>query len=154
MNAMKCSNRRRLAAGFTLIELVAVMVVLAVLSGIALPRYFDYRERAMEAADDAALGGIATAFSDAYTRHRAYDSPSTDWITQIAHIAEAMETGELPTGLQISGDRIIDQRGYQYELEAETETEPARLTLVAGSGPDAEGGDGGGAPGGSGGGGS
>jgi prepilin-type N-terminal cleavage/methylation domain-containing protein len=33
--------------GFTLVELIAVIVVLAVLAAVAVPRYFDYRERAM-----------------------------------------------------------------------------------------------------------
>ena len=37
---------RRHATGFTLIELMAVVVVLAVIGGVALPRYFDYTERA------------------------------------------------------------------------------------------------------------
>ena len=33
------SHTRR---GFTLIELIAVIVVLAILVGVALPKYFDY----------------------------------------------------------------------------------------------------------------
>lgn len=113
------------------------MVVLAILSGIALPRYFDYRERAMESADEGALGAIATAFSEGYTRRRAYDSPNAEWITQISDVEAALETGELPSGLLIRGDRIIDQRGFEYELSPETAFEPARLTVVAGTGPDA-----------------
>lgn len=32
---------------FTLIELIAVIVVLAILAGVAAPRFFDYREKAM-----------------------------------------------------------------------------------------------------------
>ena len=36
--------------GFTLVELVAVIVVLAVLAGIAIPKYFDYSNRAYLAA--------------------------------------------------------------------------------------------------------
>lgn len=35
---------------FTLVELVAVIVVLAVLAGVAVPRYFDYRQRALTSA--------------------------------------------------------------------------------------------------------
>lgn len=35
--------------GFTLVELIAVIVVLAVLAAVAVPRYFDYRERAAAA---------------------------------------------------------------------------------------------------------
>ena len=36
--------------GFTLIELIAVVVILASLAGVALPRYFDYAARARESA--------------------------------------------------------------------------------------------------------
>ena len=32
--------------GFTLVELIAVIVVLAILAGVAIPKYFDYRDRA------------------------------------------------------------------------------------------------------------
>jgi len=38
------------ARGFTLVELVAVIVVLAVLAGVAIPKYFDYSNRAYLAA--------------------------------------------------------------------------------------------------------
>ncbi|MCU0688407.1 MAG: type II secretion system GspH family protein, partial [Phycisphaerales bacterium] len=32
---------------FTLVELVAVIVVLAILAAVAVPRYFDYQQRAV-----------------------------------------------------------------------------------------------------------
>jgi prepilin-type N-terminal cleavage/methylation domain-containing protein len=53
---MKLCNDRTLCArgigrdrpgGFTLVELIAVIVVLAVLAGVAIPRYFDYSDRAI-----------------------------------------------------------------------------------------------------------
>ncbi|MCC7387995.1 MAG: prepilin-type N-terminal cleavage/methylation domain-containing protein [Phycisphaerales bacterium] len=40
---------------FTLVELIAVMVVLAVLAAVAVPRYFDHSEKAYM--------GVATAFN-------------------------------------------------------------------------------------------
>lgn len=44
---MRCN---RLHPAFTLVELIAVVVVLAVMSAIAVPRYIDYRERAAASA--------------------------------------------------------------------------------------------------------
>ena len=44
--------------GFTLIELVAVVVVLAVLGGVATVRFFDYRGRAGSASEDAVVGAV------------------------------------------------------------------------------------------------
>ena len=43
--------------GFTLIELIAVVVILAILAGVALPRYFDYAAQAKSAATKGTLGG-------------------------------------------------------------------------------------------------
>lgn len=49
---------------FTLIELIAVLVVLAILSGVALPKYFDYAERAKTSAIQGSLGGVRTAIAN------------------------------------------------------------------------------------------
>ncbi len=43
---MKEQRQQRERGGFTLVELIAVIVVLAVLAAVAVPRYFDYRDRA------------------------------------------------------------------------------------------------------------
>jgi len=53
-------------SGFTLIELIAVIVVLAILSGIALPKFFDYSARARSSALQGALGGVRTAIANYY----------------------------------------------------------------------------------------
>lgn len=54
----------RTRKGFTLIELIAVLVVLAILSGVALPKYFDYSERARTSALQGSLGGVRTAVAN------------------------------------------------------------------------------------------
>lgn len=121
--------------GFTLIELVAVLVVLAILSAVALPKYLDYADRARDSADEASLAGIRTALQSAYMDHRATDAPAGEWVTTVAAIGAAMETGELPSGITIVGAKLQDQRGNTYTFAAETSTQPARLTLdVAGGG--------------------
>ncbi len=43
---------------FTLIELMAVVLILAILAGVALPRFFDYQDRAKEAACKGILSGV------------------------------------------------------------------------------------------------
>lgn len=52
--------------GFTLIELIAVVVVLAVLAGVALPKYFNYASQAKESACKGALGGIRAGIANYY----------------------------------------------------------------------------------------
>lgn len=47
--------------GFTLIELIAVIVVLAILAGVAIPRYIDYSQRAQAAAIATSLKRMSRA---------------------------------------------------------------------------------------------
>ncbi len=52
--------------GFTLIELMAVVLILAILAGVALPRFFDYQARAREAACKGTLGGVRAGIANWY----------------------------------------------------------------------------------------
>lgn len=53
-----------LKKGFTLIELIGVIVVLAILTGIALPKYFNYAAQAKNAACKGSLGGVRTGIAN------------------------------------------------------------------------------------------
>ena len=52
--------------GFTLIELIVVVVILAILAGVALPTYFNHKAKAQEAATKGALGGIRSGIANFY----------------------------------------------------------------------------------------
>lgn len=53
-------------AGFTLLELVSVIVLLGVLAAIAVPRYHNYKETAELAVIKATLGNVRTAIHNFY----------------------------------------------------------------------------------------
>ncbi|VAX41575.1 hypothetical protein MNBD_PLANCTO03-973 [hydrothermal vent metagenome] len=53
-------------SAFTLIELIAVIVVLAILAGVAVPKYFDYSTKAKESAAKATLGATRSAMANFY----------------------------------------------------------------------------------------
>ena len=53
-------------SGFTLIELVIVIVVLGILSAVALPRFIDFSGDAKEAATQGAVGGVRSAIANFY----------------------------------------------------------------------------------------
>ncbi len=69
--------------GFTLIELIAVIVVLAILSGVALPRFFDQSAKAKETACRGALGGVRNAIASFYSNSAANGSPLYPTIAQL-----------------------------------------------------------------------
>jgi prepilin-type N-terminal cleavage/methylation domain-containing protein len=60
---MKAMNRNRYRA-FTLIELIAVMVVLAILAGVAIPKMFDYSEQAKISSVKGTLGGVRSGIAN------------------------------------------------------------------------------------------
>lgn len=63
---MKTHPSRRTRA-FTLIELIAVVMILSLLAGVAVPRYFDYAANARTSALQGSLGNVRSALNTFYT---------------------------------------------------------------------------------------
>ncbi|MEE8459420.1 MAG: prepilin-type N-terminal cleavage/methylation domain-containing protein [Phycisphaerales bacterium] len=75
-------------AGFTLIELMAVVLILAILAGVALPRFFDYQVRAREAACKGTLGGVRAGVANYYA-----DQAITNGTAAYPSLAQLTTTG-------------------------------------------------------------
>lgn len=81
-------------SAFTLVELVAVMVVLAVLAGVAMPKYFNYADKAKTSALQGSLGGLRTGVANFFANASTAGTPAypvmNDWNTAGGVMQEAL----------------------------------------------------------------
>ena len=64
--------------GFTLIELIIVMVILGIMAAVAVPRYLDSISNAEEAAEDAVISAIKSGLTQ-YANNSLYESGRAEW---------------------------------------------------------------------------
>src|SRR5690554_3273475 len=65
--------------GFTLVELLVVIIVLGILAGLAVPRLMSIRERAEDAAISSVAGTIKTGMEVYYVEKEKYPDDGTGW---------------------------------------------------------------------------
>lgn len=66
---MEIRKRQHREGGFTLIELITVIIILGVLAAVVTPRYFDMSNKAQEAALEGAISEGIAQFNMAYARY-------------------------------------------------------------------------------------
>jgi prepilin-type N-terminal cleavage/methylation domain-containing protein len=99
-------------SGFTLIELVIIIVVLGILAAIAIPKYQDITSDAREASCRGALGGLRSAIT-IYYANQAVKTGTADWpaLDSLGTIGVVMEQ-------QIPGNPYCTDTNYPDSIVA------------------------------------
>jgi len=92
----------RKQSGFTLIELMIVVAILAILMAIAIPAYQDYTIRAQVSEGMNLAGAARTSVAEYWTDKGSWPSDNTEAGLEAAGSIE----GEYVTGVQVSGGDI------------------------------------------------
>ncbi|MGB8635513.1 MAG: type IV pilin protein [Rhodanobacteraceae bacterium] len=103
---------RRLAAGFTLLELMIVVVIIAVLSAIAIPAYDRYGYRARRADGKDQIMRMANQQERYYTANNAYDISASAQDSEKGYYNVSIASGGSSGGAQsyvITGTPQSDQ---------------------------------------------
>ena len=103
-------------SGFTLIELVAVMVILALLGAMAVPRFADVQSSAVDAVVDGTRNAVKSAHSIGIARDR--DFPDVDALVTL-----------------IGGDTVVSARaeGVEFTVSGDAYTVQTYTDATCGS---------------------
>jgi MSHA pilin protein MshB len=105
MKNMTAMNAKRKQAGFTIIELVVVILLLGILTATALPRFMDVTDEAHAAVVDAIEGGLATGTALFRAQWVAEGQPYSTAVTEFTLFASSV-TGVGKTAGYPKGDAV------------------------------------------------
>lgn len=92
-------------AGFTLIELIAVMLILAILAVVAVPQFVNLRAEAQAAATSGVAGALSSGSALNYAQ-RSLNSASGVAVTNCNSVSGTLQGSALPAGYSITASAI------------------------------------------------
>lgn len=92
---------KQVQRGFTLIELVMVIVILGVLAAVAIPKFVDLKGDAAAAASKGVAGALASASAINYAQHQV--SSAVTLYTTCAGVVSGLAGGTVASNFTIGG---------------------------------------------------
>ena len=112
--------------GFTLIELIMVIVILGILAAVAVPKYFELSTEANVAAEKGVVGGVRAGILTYFAQNKVYPSAAV-----LCTAANSACVGGLTPNACFTG--VLTQGGITSDwtkVSANTWTGPAGITYT------------------------
>ena len=134
MKTLKGAPVRKSQAGFTLIELIMVIVILGILSAVAAPKFLDLTGDANRAASESIHGTIQSTMSVAFASHRAGGLATSGtgddaYITDCDTLTNYLDGG-FPNNTTCTGGTVTFPDARTASITAETNTGRATLSAL------------------------